>query len=293
MYIVKPLRLSILRTQLIDFDLNLSVPSKQCERVPGLVRLLILIALIWALPSQAHSSKSPTDEDVLTVVCDSWPPWIIGDVEGNATTGIFIEVTRSILSRMGLKAEFKLYPFGRVLRNIETGSADIALMVSPSEERNQLGIFTRSVLSSSYYLYTSKPLPEQRWSSLSELGNLRIGATTQFNYGKDFEDSVNGKLLAIIWSSTERQSFDLLQKERLDGAILNELTAEWLIWNEVTNDLHKLEPAVFSPSYSLLISHHSKLAKKIDTLNQQIDLMHKYGEINAVIRRYLVSSAEN
>lgn len=263
--------------------------------------LCLCLCLLWPSQVKGGEVSAAQLQQTIKVVCDPWPPWIEGQEGGVATGGVFVEITRQLFANMGIDVEFTLMPFTRVLSSIKSGDADVALMVSKSEQRQAFGLYSSRILSSAFYLYsintlfvkqmTAKQLPVKQWHSWQQFSDYKIGVTRGFNYGSAFDRAVERKTLSLYWSIAEKDLLSLLLKGRLDLVILNEHTANFLFEalpeaGFENLELNKLSPSVNNPEFFLFISKKSKFNNLLGEINKQVKAMQERKEITKIIDSY-------
>ncbi|WP_281557646.1 ABC transporter substrate-binding protein [Thalassomonas sp. RHCl1] len=250
-----------------------------------IVLALLFFPLLYAPLINADDSHK--GKQTIQVACDPWPPWIEGEEGGPVTGGIFVDITRQLLVNIGIKADFTVMPFTRVLNSIKNGSADMALMVSKTGERSRYGLYSSRILSSPFYFYALHPAPLGQWHSWQQLRPYKIGATRDFNYGPEFIDAMERENISLYWSSTEKASLALLLKSRLDLVVLNQHTARSL--TDKMPGGHKLvqiSPLLYNPDFSLFIARSSAFRHHLHQINAQIRAMQDNGEIMAILKKY-------
>ena len=137
----------------------------------------------------------------LRIVVGDFPPYVYE--EGGRAAGVDVDLLQRILGRLGLEAEFKVYPWPRAWLMVEKGTADIILDVSFKDSRESLLHYTDGQRSAflngglpqdhlwlaDYVLFTTAKQRDapafESYSQLTERG-YRIGTNKGYSYSPDF-----------------------------------------------------------------------------------------------------------
>lgn len=253
--------------------------------IPGWLAPLTALLL---LTSPVTRSEQHTSHTEIHVAGDPWPPWIIGEEGELASGGIFVEICHRLLSHLLMPHHIRIYPFPRVMDKIKRGEADIALMVSPTKEREEIALFTLPLVSSPYYFYSLRPFELSHWDSYSQLGQYKVGATRFFNYGEAFARAHTSAQFTPHWSINEQASLTQLLNSRLEIVVLNQASADWLS-HQHKNTIKPITPAIYTPDFGLMLSRKSPLSQKQQEINNGILLMKKSGEIDRIVKQWFKS----
>jgi polar amino acid transport system substrate-binding protein len=208
----------------------------------------------------------------------SAPFTIGGDLVIPAKPGIAIEIVTAAVIEAGCTVKLTRLPGQRVLRAVENGDFDGAIMFSHSAQRARAMDYpikdgtpdsARRLATLRYFLYRRKG-DQISWdgTTLKNPGGMPIG----INYGFSI-----GELLVKLGSKTDEvktteQNLGKLRLGRIAGYAMQEHIADAMIQSlQYENDIEKLPIPLLTKDYFLTFSHvfylaHPELAEKIWTL---------------------------
>ena len=241
-------------------------PMSPAHLLAGFVVLLLAPSLLACEVSLAYGD-SP-----------SAPFLMGGDLTVPAKPGIAIEIVKAAVTEAGCTVKLTRLPGQRVLRAVEIGDFDGAIMFSHSQQRaqamdypNKDGIpdSARRLATLRYFLYRRKGDPIS-WdgTTLKNPSGLPIG----INYGFSI-----GELLGKLGSKSEEvktteQNLGKLRLGRIAGYAMQEHIADAMIQRlHYENEIEKLPMPLSTKDYFQTFSHvfylaHPELAEKIWTL---------------------------
>jgi polar amino acid transport system substrate-binding protein len=206
--------------------------------------------------------------------------------------GIDIEIAELALRRLGCRLLPVEMPFGRGLREIELGRLDMAASVYGRPERERYAHYAMSLLDSRNQLYVHRSaLPGFKARSLREwfeAGN-RLGVQQSVNYGPEFTEL--GRLPAVqrqLEPAARRRSlWMMLERQRIDGLIVDELSANYELRRFALQDLllPAPRPLTSEPSHQIF-SRRSVEASFVARYNEVLATLRRDGSLKAILARY-------
>jgi len=140
------------------------------------LRIRLLLASLLLDSVSAHAAP-------LRIVTEAWPPFIFA--EKGEVKGADKEVADHILSRLGYQVSWRLTPWRRALRDVESGEADAILDIGPHQNYLTTFLFTTEPMSSHETMLFHDRRRPFAFRSLSDLAGLVIGVSPGYLYNND------------------------------------------------------------------------------------------------------------
>ena len=259
------------------------------------ITFLLLFAASSVLDSRASAESKPAASKIVTLRADQWSPFS-GDPKSDSP-GFMIEIAEKIFAKNGLKVQYELMPWTRVLKEVKAGHFDAAVGASPEDapdfiySKEPQGKWTVAciVLSSN---------PWQYGGSIESLAKVRAASSLGYVYGEDsagndidkYIESNKGKSVEVLSGDFPLQTaIGMLQKKRVD-VILE--TPE--VFFDAVKQL-KLDPAEFRvaaelrPRTPVWVGFSPKLATSASyaqMMQEGMIEMRKSGELKKILDKY-------
>jgi polar amino acid transport system substrate-binding protein len=146
------------------------------------VFLLTFAVFLFILPIFPVNSDDVTK---LKVVFTHWYPYTYKE---QTEKGFEIDIFKAVMKIMGIKAQFRQFPFERCLKMVEKGNADVIISLLKTPYRAQYIIFPDEYVSISKNLFFVKAGDKIKYrGSLKSLEKYTIGVVAGFSYGNEFD----------------------------------------------------------------------------------------------------------
>lgn len=259
-------------------------------------KYLKLVGILMLAANGVPAAAQETNE--VTLVGDSWPPYIYGDVGGEAKGGVGVELLHEIFRRIDtVQLRFPLVPWNRALRAVEQGTHDGIGILLKTDEREQYMDYTEEVFRSfNTFWYTKKKFPDGfNWENYKDFAPYTIGLIQGHSYGKEFDQLVKIGALKTVSVSSADQLFAMLAKGRLDLVPANKLVGITYA-NALVNEGIIIQPTQ-KPSgieiYYIAFSKKSSARHLIPQVNQVIRDLTEEGYITNLLEPELRPVAPN
>jgi len=260
-------------------------------RLLGLILLISGIAFVRA--------ESPP----LRFVSDELPPYAFQD--GDRVAGYSVEIVGAVCQRMGLKAEFKIYPWQRALVMAERGGADGVLNASFLETRRHSLAYTEKQMAfpktgdvsdhlwlSEYVFFVNRSLAGSidsvDYQTLAERG-YRVGVNHGFSYDGDFRSAQFKR----VFHATPAESFRALARRDIDLFACDRCVGNWLIEKmNLDGQVTFIPTTLFSKPYNAVFARHSTQPLSSETRRRFFRELEEFKGTDAcreIIRKYRVS----
>ncbi len=219
----------------------------------------------------------------LRIVSEAWPPYIYE--ENGELHGLDYDVTRIVLQRLGVQAEWQMLPWKRCSVALEQGKADAILGAYRNRESEATLVFPSEPLSRiDLVLFYAKNRPYP-FHALDDLQGLRIGVASRYWYSdRSFAES---PLFVREPAPSHTANFGKLMHERVHLVVNDRYAGRFVLDSMGLSDAVTHHPRVISrdslylglrrdaglerlaedfarelrllklePTYSLLLSHY-------------------------------------
>ncbi|MBC9251566.1 ABC transporter substrate-binding protein [Pseudomonas alcaligenes] len=189
-------------------------PLQQRARSTALFLLLVLLPL-----------AAPACEKTLR--WDDDPPFSM-QLPNGEIGGIYVDINRAALARLGCQARLVKLPWARALKELENGRLDVLPGAFRKPEREVYAYFSGKVLSSSRNILFMRQDALVRWPvrHLQELKDtpFRLGAQTNVSYGDDYQQLMSQPAFAarVSFNASRHNLWLMIDKHRIDGLIADE-----------------------------------------------------------------------
>nr|WP_268945818.1 transporter substrate-binding domain-containing protein [Pseudomonas ullengensis] len=144
--------------------------------------------------------------------------------------GIYIDLNREVLGRLGCTIKLVKLPWGRALKELELGRLDVLAGAFRKPEREAYAYFSGAVLKPSRNILFMRQDALERWpvTQLLDLQNtdFRLGAQTNVSYGPAYQQLMGQQAFAarVSFNASRGNLWQMVDKGRIDGIIADEST---------------------------------------------------------------------
>lgn len=250
---------------------------------------VLAATLLFALAGLARAAGPGCEK---TLRWNDDPPFSMRLPSG-AIGGVQLDVNIEALQRMGCSVKLREMPFARALVELEHGDLDVLAGAFRRPEREAYAWFSAPVLHSRNMLYLRRG-DEARWNfkSLLELRGspFRLGAQIGVVYGPDYAALMRDADYArgVPKVSNRHALWRMLERNRIDGVIADELTAEFeLAGLKLDDRIVKSALVVSDEPAPTAFSKRSSDAAFVERYNATIETMRRDGTLPRIVQRYL------
>jgi len=151
-------------------------------------------------------------EATLTIVTDTWPPYVIQTNE--EVSGADVDITRAIFKKLNLNIDIQVKPWKRCIALVKQKKADGILGVSLNEERTHFLNYPSNPISTGTTVFFKQAESEIQFTGLPDLNKQRVGAILGYSYCKELDKQAF--ILKAERVSALEQNFNKLLAGRLD-----------------------------------------------------------------------------
>ncbi|NVJ68759.1 MAG: transporter substrate-binding domain-containing protein [Alphaproteobacteria bacterium] len=250
---------------------------------------------VWAVASLAicGGQAQAACSHALTIGVIDWPPYAIW-TNDNSASGLDIELMAAVFGEAGCTFQIMKMPFKRALRDVGDGRIDGVPSVSYTNERAAFGMYSAPVRKEVIGVFVRSGMPAgNRPKSFEELikSNHRIGIVLGGWYGAAFDKAMKTEpgFRKRIQSIEDFETlFRSLQAGLVDVAINDVAGGRYVAERTMGSGTVQLLPfAVHVNDVHFLFSRKSVKQADIDSINQAIVALEKFGTISRITERYL------
>ena len=244
------------------------------------------ILFILVMGSGVFGFDSP--ETLTFASIDNIPPYVY--VEEGKLTGVSIDIINELARRGGFSVKIEIFPWARVLLEVEQGRVDGAFSAYMKEERKAYSLYT-GIIHYDELRVAVKKGKEFPFSGIESLYGKTVGKGRGVYAGDAFDSAVGkGKIFLFDVDDMNMSNIRKLHEGRLDAVIGSPVAMQHYARELGYKDIVLLPGALREkiPAY-LILSKHSGLKHKKrwqQKLTNLINEMHADGTIHAIYQRY-------
>lgn len=234
---------------------------------------------VWLSPLHAES--------VVTLTGDPWPPYVIGELGGEATGGSCIELVQKLFARLDdVGVSFPLIPWERALREVREGSKDGIVLLLKTPEREEYMEYT-DPLFTSYNLvwYSKRRFPAGfEWKRLEDFSPYSLGIVRGYSYGDEVDQALQKGELKATEVNTVDQLFTMLAGDRIDLALANDGVGFALARQHSKAEVVAANMATGEDVLYVAFSRRSEARRLIPQINEILAELRDQGVVERTIR---------
>jgi len=209
--------------------------------------LLLLIGTLILSGSLARA------RDITTIVIGygEWPPF---ESESLPNLGPLPTLVGEAFARGGTHVEFKSLPWWRMLHEVETGNLDGAMIWRDMGDRRTVFLLSDPIFKSRISLFYRKK-DVRRWTRLSDLSSVKIGATAGYHYCPEFDQLADQGGLKVERAAADDLNFAKLKAGRIDAMIVESEYGRWRLaqmGEPAGTTVEDKHPVCVTPMYLLI-----------------------------------------
>jgi polar amino acid transport system substrate-binding protein len=238
--------------------------------------LLTAVALVLS-----GTIASARDMSAIVIGYGEWPPY-----ESNSLPdlGPVPALVGEAFAAGGTHVEFRSLPWWRMLREVELGNLDGALIWRDIGDRRTTFLVSDPIFKSRISLFYRKN-EIHHWTNLSDLSSIKIGATASYRYCPEFDQLDEQGKLTVERAAADDLNFSKLQAHRIDAMIVDSEYGRWRLkqLGDATGRIVEDKRAVCITPMHLLISravdYGPALAERFNTGLQQMKANGRFDQL--------------
>ena len=215
-------------------------------------------------------SSGPATPNVVT---STVTPWGFADNEGHQA-GILVDFQQFLFSRAGLPLHNTLIPYPRVIQEIASGKADVAVMFT-SPLANQIADSLGKVVDEHIIIVTRADAPD--YHSLDDFAGKQVGQVRGSRYGEVFD---NHPLLQRIPVTDVDQGLKMLLAGRLDAMASTEHSLLYAMYSSgIRGEQIRIALPLFTARADLYVAKRAAGQPWVAPLRQALQSMSDDGSL--------------
>jgi polar amino acid transport system substrate-binding protein len=251
----------------------------------GAVLVLTLLALLPVAVLAACEKTLRWDDD---------PPFSMQAPDGGVV-GIYVEVNRAALARLGCQASMRKLPWARALKELELGRLDILPGAFRRPEREVYAHFSGTILPPSRNILFMREQALERWpiTRLLDLqhSEFRLGAQINVSYGTDYQQLMSDSEFAtrVSMAASRNNLWRMMGKGRIDGLIADEHSGVYEIQQLGFADRIKATNVVVSADAAeVAFSKQSVAPNFVQAYAEALQELVVDGSYERIVQRYVM-----
>lgn len=206
--------------------------------------------MLVSLGMFGNYSEAGANDVMRSITCVStvYEPFVIQ--QNGQIRGIDIDVVKAVGNKIKVNFEFALKPWKRIGNRMKKGQEDCVIAYFKTPDREPYMHYTRVPLHITKYTLFINRKKAFTFSSLKDLYGLSIAVNRGFKTTPAFTLAVAEKRIKQVNVQADKQSFGLLQKQRIDSVLTNYHVGSYIVKREGFDQVIPIDPPLSStPAY--------------------------------------------
>jgi len=241
---------------------------------------VLALLILWADVTTAE------DNNHLTITVGDWPPYFDRDGFGE---GMVARLVRDIFQEEGYRVTFRFLPWKRAYYEAARGRHDATAVWMHEPDREKDFLYSEPVLRERFVLFHRKNEPVQ-WDALSDLEDLRLGGSSGYSYGPEFDELVDDGTLDVQWVSSPELNFRRLLHLRIDAFPEEVNVGYHILRRELDREaarqvVHDPSPILENESFLLFPRANLDSSRLKEQFNRQLEAFRESGRYDTYFTR--------
>lgn len=264
----------------------MSLKKRIRQNVTLSILILTFIIALWT-PFRLNAATQP---DQVTFTFTEWKPVFYLD-QNKRMRGVYAEILIELFEKkLGMKIRYEMAPWKRCQHYIQTGDADITIML-PTEERLQYAVKSALPLyqfSLNIFTYKNHPKLEEIKKITSPQDIKRLNLIPATNLGNGWhKNNIDKHGIDTHYLSEDIQLFEYLSRQRADMVIDLLVPSLHYIREQKLEDVIEVTDVRFGPlDMHLMLSKKSKFLDRLPQIDEAFQQLKREGVIDSIILRY-------
>lgn len=233
--------------------------------------LLMLLAGQSLFPAAATAETAAIPSPV--VVTSTVKPWGLIAADGS-DSGILVDFQQVLFSRAGIPLHNSMLPYPRVIQEMSSGRADLAVMfVSPLSE--QIAVSLGQVVEEHIIIVTRADAPD--YKTLDDFSGKDVGQVRGSRYGNDFDSHPQIHRIPV---TDVDQGLKMLLSGRLDAMASTEHSLLYAMYTTgISSDRVRIALPLFTARADLYVTRSQQHALWVQPLRHALQSMSEDGSL--------------
>ena len=219
--------------------------------ISRIIRFLLLLIAV---------SQTAGAQETIRITTGEFPPWSSESLKHNGFTS---HVISEAFKLEGYEVQFTFFPWPRVFESAKSGVEYQATSYwYPSPERARDFHYSDALQTDKMVFFHLKDKPLPNWKTLDDFKGMRIGATREYTYTKEFWDAQESGRLDIEVANNDELNFKKLFKGRIDMFATGPLSGQTLLRSSFGPEV--AETVTFHPKALVAPTGHLLFSKQLE-----------------------------
>ncbi len=228
-------------------------------------RSMLLLPLILVL------AVSPVmGEKILQISSGPWAPYTGEDLPHQ---GFVAHVITEAFAQEGYEVEFSFMPWVRAYNLMLEGDYDASAFWYESETRTKDSYYSDPVNTEKMVFFYKGENPIEGWEELTDLQDVKIGATRGLTYTDEFWELADKGVLNVYVTDDEYISFSQLIRGRIDVFISNVVVGKELLRSEFSEE--EIAEIGYTENVVSEVSGHLLFPRGVDQSQEYLEIFNR------------------
>lgn len=245
--------------------------------------VLGLLFVGWMAGAQDAQETQGQGMPTLTVATEFWPPFRMADEDGQIR-GLDIDILHRLQAHSGIRFEVKRVPWGRALKQMQTGKTDLMIGLAHTPERAAYIDYLQPSYYQCHPAFYGKAQVAASLRDYRDLHGQKVGYVLSSAYFERFDNDGGLDKHGVL---TEDQLLRMVERGHLPLMVGTDCQVDYALSQRNDTGLVKAayRPAHTSALY-LGMSKHSPHHELGPRLAKALQVMVESGEIEALAKPY-------
>lgn len=242
------------------------------------MRVLVLIILFKSLLF---------GNEIIRITNGEWMPFMSKEVRNY---GFVSEIVSEAFLHEGIEVEYGFYPWIRSLELARIGQWDGTIGWAKTEEREKDFYFSDEPIWTATAVFFYLASTEFEWEKMEDLKEYRIGASSGYSYGKEFDSFAEENKDLIEYTAEDINNFKKLLAGRIDVFPMDIDVGLYIVNKYFRNDSKFIRTHLKildkRPQYLLLSKKNPDNAIFIERFNRGLKKLKENGKEEKILKIY-------
>ena len=237
---------------------------------------IVLATFVFAL-GFSHSAISAERPSYLFLGNAHYPPFIYQ--ENGATVGLVVDLTKAVLDRAQIQAQFVAMEWTKAQEQLKTGDGDALVLINKSPQREILYDFSEPLLQSEFVIFRKTIRVDI--NGIDTLANKMVGLEKGGHTKSLLERHPQIRQQVVFDINV---GFDLLERDEIDALITERWAGEFALAKRGTTSVVALKQPVESSTSFMAVRKGNR--ELLDKINAGLRLIDQDGSRTAIQNRW-------
>ena len=233
--------------------------------------------------AQEQAVEEPAEliQDKVILASGEWAPYVSENLKHE---GVLSRIVREAFALEGIEVEYAYLPWKRSMEGAKNGKWHGTLPWLKNEEREESFYFSDPIAHENVLFFHKENL-DFDWETVSDLTGYKIGGTTGYFYGDEFDNAEKEGVITIERVAEDSMNIQKLTADRVDIVICEvdvgyELIEQTLSSEDAKKITHHPKSISAQPLYLLLSKQVKGNEQLVESFNQGLKRLSESGKVD-------------